>query len=292
MSSVDKSEPYAARAFKKPALSIMFANIQKLTKNKRDSIKADFGYMSCDIILLSECGTQKDECVKNFQIEGYQIINATGNRKILSKNGQVCYWRTDSSANGIIDFVAHNANPITHNYNEGYNYQQLTSRLDDNRNAEIPSVVHEKTLVEISMHCYTQTATQRKIHLIQIYNHPEGSEDKRMDNLIKEFEKFSIRNLNNKNPHYPMIMFGDFNIDFNTKKYRDRWDDYFGANFGLVPTLTNTCTRPIVKEMNDPTKQRQLDWVFTTKSLDDQETLPYSTWFSDHLPLYTAVNKI
>ena len=251
----------------------MFANIQQLTRYKRSAIETDYGYQSCDIILLSECLTNVDTCRQNFQIKGYKMMSVTGNRKQSGSNGQVGYWRTKSGSSGLLTFIGHNANQYTHNYNEEYN---------DQRGNSIP-----KDMVEITMYEYKDHVSGKNIFLIQIYNHPDHSENKNMDNLITAFRKFREAHLRSLSK--PLLLFGDFNIDFNIKKNRERWDNYFGREFGLVPTIVNTCTRPRPSEMTDPKKQRQLDWVFSNNPAESQETRKYSTWFSDHLPLYTAI---
>ena len=271
---LNAENPYEGRAIERPALSIMFANIQQLTRYKRSAIETDYGYQSCDIILLSECHTNVETCRQNFQIKGYRMMSVTGNRKPAGSNGQVGYWRTESGSSGLLTFIDHNADRYTHNYNEEYNDQRGNSTTKD--------------MVEITMYEYKDHASGKTIYLIQIYNHPDSSENKNMDNLITAFRKF--RDAHQRSLSMPLLLFGDFNIDFNITKNRERWDNYFGHEFGLVPTIKNTCTRPRPSEMTDPKKQRQLDWVFSNNPPESQETRKYSTWFSDHLPLYTAIN--
>ena len=258
----------------------MFANIRKLTKNKCLSIQADCGFMSCDIILLSECYTKVPDCHHLYKIDGYKMLSATGDSRPLSSNGQVCYVNQSSKEQGILEFIAHNADSKSHHYNNEFN-RYIHS--DDNP--------YKKDMVEISMFKYTNYSTKNEIHIIQIYNHPDHESenpenDMRMKNLIGSLKIF-LDNHPRVNT-IPMLIFGDFNIDFNNTRKRDYWNRIFADDYGLKPTLINTCTRPRPFE----TVERQLDWVFTNKLQKDVKTLPYSTYFSDHIPLYTAIENL
>lgn len=261
----------------------MFANIRSLNKNKCLSIEADYGYMSCDIIMLSECHTKVPECHNSYKIPGYKMICATGNSRPLTSYGQVCYWRESSRNKGNLTLIAHNADQRTLQYNDEYN-----KHIHDRNNP------FEKEMVEICMFKYTDIKTQRETYLVQIYNHPDSDStnpenDRTLNNLISALKDFFTKNL--RTLFIPIVMFGDFNVDFNDMKKREYWDKNFAENYVLKPTLENTCTRPRPLEKDDLTKQRQLDWVFTNKDNTDISTAPYSTYFSDHLPLYTSFWK-
>ncbi len=82
-----------------------------------------------------------------------------------------------------------------------------------------------------------------------------------------------------------IMLFGDINIDFNSlggqsilKHLKDK--------YGLVPTLTNVSTR--FRSGN----KKQLDYVFTNMPEQNQETKLYTSWFTDHSPLYTAIHNL
>lgn len=287
----------------------MYANIQGLSGYKIDSIQADYGYMSCDIIMLSECHMNINY-ISQIQLAGYTIINATGNPATNSSYGQVCYWREGRSDEALLSFVGHNADPITNNYNNEYNdyierqnnstlgrylhfenhvIDFITGSSGENKYRQ-PRNLPSKQMVEISLFQYDRIDTQQKVFLIQIYNHPDSTEAKSLSNLLEELISFLEIHSRTISGH-KIMLFGDLNVDFNDEENRRRWDIFIGNDYSLLPTLTKTCTRPRTKEINNPLKQRQLDWVFTNKKIDEQKTIPYCTWFSDHLPLYTKIDK-
>ena len=252
----------------------MFANIQHLTTKKRDLIQADNGYMACDIILLSECHMNLSR-INQFKIDGYKLIKATGNKKEKSSNGQLCYWRESELQNGVIKFMAHNADQETDNYDEEYN-KNLNKKINP----------FHKEMVEISMYEYTQIKNQKKILLIQVYVHPDNSDSKKLDYFISSFNKFATKHLNNVNDQTSIMIFGDFNIDFNNTDIMIKWQNNVGNNFNLKPLLNDICTRP--KPLDIINKCRQLDWVFSNIH-KGVKTMPYCSWYSDHLPLYTKI---
>lgn len=51
---VKNKYPFMERDYESPSLSVMFANIACLNREKVQNIQSDFGYMGCDIIMLSE----------------------------------------------------------------------------------------------------------------------------------------------------------------------------------------------------------------------------------------------
>ena len=51
----------------------MFSNIRGLSKEKVKYIEKDFGFMSADIIFLSECHIRKDRCEHIYKLKGYRF---------------------------------------------------------------------------------------------------------------------------------------------------------------------------------------------------------------------------
>ena len=80
----------------KRSISIMYHNIDGLLE-KLPYIKADFGHMSTDILILGQCHTNPFDAnqIANYQIEGYTLHKLTGTTIKDSKSGIAIYIRTE-----------------------------------------------------------------------------------------------------------------------------------------------------------------------------------------------------
>ena len=247
--------PFLAESYIQPMLSVMFANIENYGKNKDKCIQSDFGFMSCDIIMLCECHFKLNR-LATVQIEGYNVIKATGRKYTSGSYGQFCYFKT-SHNNGRLNFVGHNGDPITDEFS--------------NEECELCMFVYQKP-------------HSKPLYLINVYNHQSTSETKKIENFKNAFMKFIQTYIHFMSGTH-LMLFGDFNIDFNGDKCQELVDD-LELNYGLIPTLTNTSTR------FRSSKKIQLDYVFTNMPQKDQDTKLYTSWFTDHSPLYTAIHNI
>ena len=236
--------------------------------------------MACDIIMLCECHLKLTlENVKKLEMDGYNLMIATGDDYPLTSHGQVCYFRQKANEKGSFRFIAHNADPHTNKYNAGYNQQRHKGKKKE-----------EKDQVEICMFKFESTKKVsirgNRIFMISISNHPASSESQTLKNFVNAFNDFAKKHLHSIKDD-TLMLFGDFNIDFNLPENKSWMNDYFRRNFGLKPTACEIESRP------DPCKKhkskRQIDWVFTNGNLKNIETIPYTTYFSDHNPLYTRI---
>jgi hypothetical protein len=80
----------------KRSISIMYHNIDGLLQ-KLPCIKADFGHMSTDILILAQCHTNPIDAnqIANYEIEGYTLHKLTGTTIKDSKSGIALYIRTE-----------------------------------------------------------------------------------------------------------------------------------------------------------------------------------------------------
>ena len=149
-------------------------------------------------------------------------------------------------------------------------------------NADPIDLSYSDESVELSMFHYRHYESNAEVVLVHVYNHP--SKHRTIKNFEAKFDNFmeQHRDLIGKN----LIVFGDFNIDFNLSDNEiQRLKRKLELKFRIRPTLDRTPTRP--KSGN------QLDWVFSSMSENlTSETSLYTTWFSDHSPLYTDINFI
>ena len=96
-----------------------------------------------------------------------------------------------------------------------------------------------------------------------------------------EFAQFIAKHLHVVNGKFSnkLIVFGDFNIDFN-KKTKDM---HIMNNYGLEATFSNTCTF-FANGCNT-----QIDWCFTNIPKKSRKTIVYESYFSDHKPIWCCL---
>ena len=80
----------------KRSISIMYHNIDGLLA-KLPYIKADFGHMSADILILGQCHTNPNDAnqLDKYEIEGFTLYKLTGTTIKDSKSGIALYIRTE-----------------------------------------------------------------------------------------------------------------------------------------------------------------------------------------------------
>ncbi len=247
--------PFIEESYEKPILDVMFVNIENYGREKVECVQSDIGFMSCDIIMLCECHFNLER-LRFVQLDGYRIVKATGRRHANGSYGQICYFK-DSHENGILDFVGHNGDASTDLFSD------------------------EKC--ELSMFFY-RMLDAKPLYLISAYNHQAESEKQKINNFKNAIDDFIESHFYYlKDMH--IMMFGDFNIDFNSQSGQSILK-HLKDKYGLVPTLTNVSTR--FRSGN----KKQLDYVFTNMPEQNQETKLYTSWFTDHSPLYTAIHNL
>ena len=265
----------ATDMMKNELFSIMFLNIRHLTLNKLKAMNYDYGFMNSDIILLSECHTRLD-INGNLSLfyklnENYELIKITGTKYVHgSSHGQVCYAHKRLSLFGKLEFLAHNCNSINHS--DEYNSDKIT---------------------EICLYTFKfkELYNRQDLYIFQYYVHPQKNLFCQSKDLVIETERFLKNNNINLNElidkNYQIIFIGDFNLDFNENdSLKKFYNNYFFNKYFLKQAILNICTFPRPYDKSMP--QRQLDWVLTN-SLAKQKTYEYTTWFSDHKPLYTSI---
>jgi endonuclease/exonuclease/phosphatase family metal-dependent hydrolase len=93
----------------------------------------------------------------------------------------------------------------------------------------------------------------------------------------------------------PLIIVGDFNIDFNNKDY-EYIRQSFQDELGLRPLFENKMTFEYVNKSGSNYVHgfSQLDWCFTNLSQNHWNIhgLVYESWYTDHLPIMLEVEKI
>ena len=147
-------------------------------------------------------------------------------------------------------------------------------------NADSNDLSYSDEKVELSMYHYRKNKMISDIILVQVYNHPD--KQRTIQNFATEFESFMRRHCDWIGRD--LIVFGDFNIDFNLQDIGvQELKSQLKLSYNVEPTIYNTPTRP--------KSGRQIDWVFSskTRNLICNSSL-YTTWFSDHQPLLTEIN--
>jgi endonuclease/exonuclease/phosphatase (EEP) superfamily protein YafD len=123
---------------------------------------------------------------------------------------------------------------------------------------------------------YRRNNSSHELFLIHVYNHPSKSANQNFEDDFVTFME-----LNNQWVEQDLIVFGDFNIDFNSiNRSTVELKQLLEEKFNLWPELENIQTRH--------KSGKQIDWIFATKSNEiKSNSSTYTTWFSDHNPLYT-----
>ena len=221
-------------------LRIMFANICTYNLKKRRAMQSDFGFNKCDIILLCEThGTYEkmshldanNKVINNYiirsqsKLDNYQTLYSTGSLHSASSNGQLCFIReekerrsewthTNSSKekNGLIQLDSFNA------------------RVDMDKLRKM----WEYNLFSYEFLC----PSYLKLLVMCVYKHPQLNPGIFMSQFYSFLHlKLGLTRLNTKQK--PIVIFGDFNIDFNTdsallKELEDK--------FNLFPMFKNKRT--------------------------------------------------
>jgi hypothetical protein len=101
----------------KKSISIIYHLVDGLTA-KLPYIKADFGHMSADILILAQCHSNpRDESMMEAsKINGYTLCNMTGSTKMNAKNGIALYIRDQFIEN--VGFSGDNSNRGLYSLNE------------------------------------------------------------------------------------------------------------------------------------------------------------------------------
>jgi hypothetical protein len=267
-------------------LRIMFSNICTYNIKKRRAMQADFGFNKCDVIMLCETHgtyeimTQTDtnnNFITNYfirsqsNIDFYKTLYYTGTMHSASSNGQLCFIReekerrfkwthTNSSRekNGLIQLDSFNA------------------RVDIDKLRKM----WEYNLFSYEFLC----PSYRKLLVMCVYKHPELS----ASNFMSQFQSFlhltlALNRLNSLDK--PILIFGDFNIDFNREEaYVKELED----NFNLLPMFRNKKTFERLTRDNQ-CNSGQIDWCFTNCLSNHQFKLSssvYQSWYTDHFPIF------
>ena len=253
-------------------LTIMFNNIRSTGFYKLRRIATDHGFLKSDLILLSECHVHFNKDTKDqaqqYTIENYQLKYISGSKKSNNSHGQICY--TSDNIKDSVAFIQDNTTRSKYNLIENSYEANITSILE--------------------MSIFTLNKKNKQIYICNVYIHPNNSELNKpmkifriIHNLLKDYKCWKDKN----NTRFPLIIIGDFNIDFS--KYLDdikRINDEF--HLELLEFLRDEPTLHTLKQNKlIPSK---LDWCFISDSLavlfeDKIQIEVYESWSSDHRPL-------
>lgn len=119
--------------------------------------------------------------------------------------------------------------------------------------------------------------SQKELKIINLYKHNDFGKEE----CLNELKNFIIQTNNhqaNNNGHSPILVIGDFNIDFNKETNRM---EKMKSDLHLEPLLDNVISFRRNKETCS-----QLDWAFCNgdfSSFASVENIQiYETWYSDH----------
>jgi len=238
---------FATENYKTQHLTVMFQNVNNIGDyfDKLFSIQNNIGYRHADIIFLVECHTN----IKNINYlkikDDYTLLPGkllmSHGSNINSSHGQICFVR--KSLEERVKF-------------EGRNKQVFKSN----------------DVAELDLYSFSY-GDEKTLYLLSAYFHPDLTERGKADAL----ENFLNRQFSYKFDKQEIILFGDFNTDFNKKETK------LGKaidKMGFKPTISNTKTH---------LKGNQLDWVFTNQASITTITTAFPTWFSDHSALHTKI---
>ncbi|RNA32175.1 hypothetical protein BpHYR1_039833, partial [Brachionus plicatilis] len=140
-------------------------------------------------------------------------------------NGQICLIRKDKSLVDNFELVAHNASTL-------FEY----------------SGINQSKCVELSLFKFRK-GNSTVVYFLNLYKHPKMDNDK----FIQELIAFLNLNLNSTDS---LVIFGDFNIDFN-KENNSKYLDTLRVNLNMTPVFSKCLT---FKDLS------QLDWCLLNKS--------------------------
>ena len=267
-------------------LRIMFTNICTYNLKKRKAIQSDFGFNKCDLIMLCETHgtyeniTQRDannNIINNYFIRSqsnldfYKTLFHTGTLHSASSNGQLCFVRPEKERR--------------------FEWKQTNSNREKNGLIQLDSINQHvdkeklRKMWEYNLFSYEfQCSLYRKLLILCIYKHPELSNSNFMSQF-HSFLRFNIAltrlNFNDK----PIVILGDFNIDFNKEEaYLRELED----NFNLLPLFKNKRTFERLS-INNELNSGQIDWCFSNCLSNEQfncSSLVYQSWYTDHYPIF------
>lgn len=201
-----------------------------------------------------------------MRLDGYDLVHWSGSSRLNAANGQLCFVKRQQ----------------THENNLHLNTFKLLAHNACDQQARL---YNGNNVVELSL--YSIEINSKLVYMCLIYKHPTVSKSE----FHKQLCTFLADNLNNgqlpltQNMCKNLILFGDFNIDYNIQTYYS-----LERNLPLVqPCILDTSTYVKKTSLTDGSAlltTSQLDWCFASNSNDNIDAIVYETWFSDHQPLW------
>ena len=249
-------------------VTVMFHNVCNIGKyfSKLRSIENDIGFKHADVIFLVECHTVIENqryCKYN---DDYMFLpakeNLTHSSSINSSHGQICLVKRSLSDKVDFTFIARNEDRFSKNVNGEY------------------SRVHK---IELAL--YSLNYSRKNIYLLFAYMHPTSLQNYNAK-IIKSFLDSNLPEPYNQYRHR-LYVFGDFNFDCH-KHQRGILPTMF-RDLGLHSTLSEHTRTFRQKDTEAEKSISQIDWVYTNRQLNMQDTYVYPTWYSDHASLFTKI---
>jgi hypothetical protein len=262
-------------------LRIMFTNIRYFTNNKRMAIESDHGFMKCDMILLCETHsyiridnqmTGEYSMPSTHELKNYETVFKTGTLiDTKSSHGQMCFVKKDQ----ITEKITKSIQAPTENLTNALLLNARTGVIEDRQRLN--------EMWEYNVYNYQIDSEELKI--MCLYKHPKMNQS----NFLLEFKFFLREHLKlNTSMAQEVVIVGDFNIDFNTRK---KILQSLNDEFGLYPLFEN---KPTLEYVNNTHGFSQPDWCFTNLSPNrwNIKGLVYEAWITDHFPIVLEIEKV
>ena len=265
-------------------LRVLSTNISTYNHSKRLAMQSDWGFKNCDLILLCETHSHYGQFSKKHELKmitenylsNYETIFCTGSLDFQASNGQMCFLKQQdmNTVIGSCHLMYTNAERRT----GIIRHPDLTKMWEYN----------------VYLYKFNEYNDEDSIKLMCLYRHPKCNKAQ----FLVELYAFLNNILWVNNRATPIVIMGDFNIDFN-KDENQNILDRLQKDYSLVPLLKKAHTHGYVKkkESTDEYEVRysQPDWCFTNCSTFNKWKLNaflYETWFTDHSPIILEIEKL
>ena len=235
-------------------LNFFVLNVENIGNyfDKLKSIEMDLGFRHADLIFLVECHsvkTNRKYCEYSPKDNKYYLIP--------EQNNLMCGVGFNT-ASGMICLAKKSI--------EG-NFKFIAYE----------EVVDMDKIYEFSLHEYDCHKPNIKSNFFCCVYFHQGSYKKSASDHLVKFINYHIENLASEQSSR-LYVFGDFNEDFNINKHGVLLN---GLNsLELIPTIQSVKTHD---------KGKQLDWVFTNRRREKQNSQIYPVWYSDHAAIRTEL---
>ncbi|MFN7491091.1 MAG: DUF6570 domain-containing protein [Chryseotalea sp.] len=256
----------------------MFHNIGNGLKYNTPFIQNDFGFQSCDFIMLIECHIQvkinedMNLTRRDYPLDGYTLLRVTGGTGTNCSHGSCMYVKNDRAKRLNAQFVADNSK-------------------DQNG-------IYSKESVELSLFSFDHPVTKERVYILFVYNHPSSS----VSDLYKELTKFINDNLtptaeeDEENVYMieeKLVIVGDFNFNVIEKENRRRLKN-------MMRVLNLELAIEKMFDLCSTNRHTLIDWCMTnihdknnyTNNQLRVKSMFYESVFSDHKPIWFSIDSI